>query len=169
MGRSILILGGARSGKSSFAEGLADAMSGKFTYIATAQAFDEEMADRIARHQAGRANYWSTLECPIDLPATLDRLAAPDNVILIDCLTLWLSNLMLGDHDIVAARLALVESVKRSPATILLVSNEVGQGIVPDNPLARRFRDEAGWLHQAVTQSADEVWFLIAGLAQRLK
>lgn len=169
MGRNILILGGARSGKSSFAEGLAGAMSGKFSYIATAQAFDEEMTDRIARHQADRADYWSTLECPIDLPTILDSLATPDSIILVDCLTLWLSNLMLGDHDITAARSKLVAAMQRSSATVLLVSNEVGQGIVPDNPLARRFRDEAGWLNQAVAQAADDVWFVTAGLAQRLK
>jgi adenosylcobinamide kinase/adenosylcobinamide-phosphate guanylyltransferase len=169
MGRNILILGGARSGKSGFAEELAGAMQGEFLYIATAQALDDEMTDRIARHRAGRGDHWHTVECPIDLPAVLKEIAHANSVILIDCLTLWLSNLMLVDHDIAAARSALVETIMSSAGTILLVANEVGQGIVPANALARRFRDEAGWLNQAVARAADDVWFVTAGIPQQLK
>ncbi len=169
MGKAILILGGARSGKSGFAEGLGDALPGGHIYIATAQAFDDEMTQRIARHRADRAGHWQTVECPLALPETILEYDAEDSVILVDCLTLWLSNLMLGNHDVAAARSRLADALRMARGTILLVSNEVGQGIVPDNALARQFRDEAGWLNQAMARIADEVWFVTAGLPQRLK
>jgi len=169
MGKAVLVLGGARSGKSGFAERLADALPGRHVYIATAQALDDEMARRIARHRADRAGHWHTVECPIALREALDAHDAPDGVILVDCLTLWLSNLMLGGHDLMAARTGLAQLLPAARGTILLVSNEVGQGIVPDNALARQFRDEAGWLNQAMAQAAQEAWFVTAGLAQRLK
>ena len=169
MGRVVLVLGGARSGKSSFAQRLAEDIANDLLYIATAQAFDAEMTERIARHQSERGSRWQTVECPLDLADAIAGHQGHGKTILVDCLTLWLSNLMLGDHDIAGAVLSLTDALKNSYGTIILVSNEVGQGIVPDNALARRFRDEAGWLNQAVARTADHVWFLTAGLPQRLK
>jgi adenosylcobinamide kinase / adenosylcobinamide-phosphate guanylyltransferase len=169
MGKAVLVLGGARSGKSGFAERLGDAIAGPHIYIATAQASDDEMTRRIARHRAERAGHWTTVECPLALPEAILEHDAEASVILVDCLTLWLSNLMLGEHDIAAARDRLAGFLPEVQGTLLLVSNEVGQGIVPDNALARQFRDEAGWLNQTLARTADEVWFVTAGLPQRLK
>ena len=169
MGKAVLVLGGARSGKSGFAEKLGDALPGPHIYIATAQAFDNEMTQRIARHRADRAARWQTIECPLALPKAIQTHDAQGCVILVDCLTLWLTNVMLGDHDIAAARNSLAQLLPAVQGTLLLVSNEVGQGIVPDNALARQFRDEAGWLNQAMARAADEAWFVTAGLPQRLK
>ncbi len=169
MGKAVLVLGGARSGKSSFAEQLGDALPGPHIYIATAQAFDDEMTQRIARHRADRAGHWHTVECPLALPDVIAAHDAKNSVILVDCLTLWLSNLMLGDHDVEAARSNLADVLQTAQGMILLVSNEVGQGIVPDNALARQFRDEAGWLNQTMARAANAVWFVTAGIAQQLK
>lgn len=169
MGKSVLILGGARSGKSGFAEQLGDALPGPHHYVATAQAFDEEMTRRIARHRADRAAHWQTVECPLELVETIRARDAVGSVILVDCLTLWLSNLMLGGHNIAKARDDLCDMLACVNGTVLLVSNEVGQGIVPDNALARQFRDEAGWLNQAAARMAQEAWFITAGIPQRLK
>ena len=158
-----LVLGGARSGKSRHAESLFDAVPR--TYIATAQAFDEEMRARIATHRADRASAgWITVEEPLDLPAALGRAASP---VLVDCLTLWISNLLLADRPIPTADLEAVLAA-RTDRTVL-VSNEVGLGIVPDNALARRFRDEAGRLHQRLAARADTVTFVVAGLPMRVK
>lgn len=168
-GKITLVLGGARSGKSSFAQRLAEETDGGLVYIATAQAFDTEMADRIARHQSDRCSRWQTVECPLDIADAIAEHQRDGGPILIDCLTLWLNNLMLGDHDIAEALSCLEYTLKMSTSAVILVSNEVGQGIVPDNALARRFRDEAGWLNQAIARAADEVWFVTAGLPQRLK
>jgi len=164
-----LVLGGARSGKSSFAQSLAEETDGDLIYIATAQAFDAEMAERIARHQSDRGPRWQTVECPLDFAEAIVAHQGSGKTILVDCLTLWLSNLMLGDHDIPDALSKLVTALNDTSAKVVLVSNEVGQGIVPDNALARRFRDEAGWLNQAIARVADDVWFVIAGLPQKLK
>ena len=164
-----MVLGGARSGKSSFAQRLAEDIHGDLIYVATAQAFDMEMADRIARHQSDRCSRWQTVDCPLDIADAIAGNQGDGRTILVDCLTLWLSNLMLGDHDIAGAVSRLTAALKNSASTVILVSNEVGQGIVPDNALARRFRDEAGWLNQAIARAADDVWFVTAGLAQRLK
>jgi len=136
--------------------------------VATAQAFDSEMAERIARHREDRGSAWTTVEAPMDLPSALDGLSAGD-VVVVDCLTLWLSNLMLADRDLATAAAELVESTARFPGALWLVSNEVGFGIVPDNARARRFRDEAGRLHQALAQAADAVTLVVAGLTLRLK
>jgi adenosylcobinamide kinase/adenosylcobinamide-phosphate guanylyltransferase len=167
-----LVLGGARSGKSAFAQGAAEALAaetgGRLVMVATAQAFDSEMAERIDRHRQDRGSAWSTLEAPLDLADALDGLGTGD-VVVVDCLTLWLSNLMLDDRDVAAAAAQLVASVGRFEGTLWLVSNEVGFGIVPDNALARRFRDEAGRLHQALAQAADAVTLVVAGLTLRLK
>jgi adenosylcobinamide kinase/adenosylcobinamide-phosphate guanylyltransferase len=167
-----LVLGGARSGKSAFAQAAAEAEAtrsgGRLAMIATAQAFDAEMAERIARHRQDRGPLWTTLEAPMDLTAALAGLGAGD-VVVVDCLTLWLSNLMLDERDLARAAADLVAAIRRFKGTLWLVSNEVGFGIVPDNALARRFRDEAGRLHQALAQAADSVVLVVAGLTLRLK
>ena len=160
-----LVLGGARSGKSLYAEGLVTALPAPWVYVATAQAFDDEMRARIAEHRAHRAEGWRTLEAPLDLPAAL----AGDRPVLVDCLTLWLTNLLLGKHDIAAATSALEAALDRRTAPTVLVSNEVGLGIVPDNALARRFRDEAGRLHRLLAARAQNVVFMVAGLPMRVK
>jgi adenosylcobinamide kinase/adenosylcobinamide-phosphate guanylyltransferase len=127
------------------------------------------MADRIARHQADRGERWRTVEVPIELPQALIENDHLGRVILVDCLTLWLSNLMLENRDISAARGDLQTALESIDSTVLLVTNEVGMGIVPDNELARQFRDEAGRLHQEIAACADEVWLVAAGLALPLK
>ena len=177
-GRSLFVLGGARSGKSRHAQALAEAAAepgdgasnrAALVYIATAQAFDAEMRDRIARHQSDRDARWRTVEAPLDLPGTLRRIDGTNIVILVDCLTLWLSNLLLGEADIDAEVAKLLATLAKLEARIVLVSNEVGLGIVPDNALARRFRDAAGLLHQRLAAQVDSVDVVMAGLIQRWK
>ena len=162
------ILGGARSGKSAHAETLIAKLPAPWTYVATAQAFDDEMRERIALHRVRRDDRWRTVDSPFDLGAALEGIAegAP---VLVDCLTLWLTNHMLAEHDIEGecGRLGDVLSKPRGPWFV--VSNEVGMGIVPDNALARRFRDEAGRLNQRVAQIADRVIFMAAGLPMQVK
>jgi len=165
---TLLVLGGARSGKSRYAEGRIVAEGGARTYIATAQAFDDEMRDRIVRHRDDRGPGWSTIETPIDLVDAIGR-AAPDAAVLVDCLTLWVSNLLLADIDIDRETARLVAAIAARTGPIALVSNEVGLGIVPDNALARRFRDVAGRLNQVVAGRCDEVVFVAAGLPLVLK
>jgi adenosylcobinamide kinase/adenosylcobinamide-phosphate guanylyltransferase len=167
--RLTLVLGGARSGKTSHALGLAAAAGLERVYLATAQAFDEEMASRIARHRAERAEGWSTREEPFDLADAVSAEAAPGRIVLVDCLTLWLSNVMLAERDLVAARSGLLDAMRGARGPVIFVSNEVGLSIVPENALARRFRDEQGWLNQAVASAADRVVFVAAGLPIRLK
>ena len=161
-----LILGGARSGKSCRAEALVTALPPPWTYIATAEAFDAEMAARIAAHRARRAEGWRTLDAPRDLPGVL---AAARGPVLVDCLTLWLSNLMLAEADIGAGTAALEEALRARKGPVVLVSNEVGCGIVPATPLGRRFRDAQGLLNQRMAALADQVELVIAGLPLRLK
>lgn len=167
---STLVLGGARSGKSAFAQKAAEiaAGAGRAVLIATGQAFDAEMAERIARHQADRGESWTTVEAPLALAKAVRALPA-DAMAVVDCLTLWLSNLMLAERDLAAAAEDLVEALAACPARLWLVSNEVGLGIVPETPLGRRFRDEAGRLHQRLAATVDEVYFVAAGLPLRLK
>lgn len=167
---STLVLGGARSGKSAFAQKAAEnaADGGRPILIATGQAFDDEMAERIARHKADRGESWVTVEAPLALAEAVFALPA-DAVAVVDCLTLWLSNLMLAERDIGAAATELVAAVTDCPARLWLVSNEVGLGLVPETPLGRRFRDEAGRLHQRLAQAVDEVFFVAAGLPLRMK
>lgn len=166
-----LVLGGARSGKSAHAERMAVESGLAVAYIATAEVLDVEMAERIARHRADRPAGWETIEAPRTLAATLRAEAAPDRCLVIDCLTLWLSNLMLDPDPglLERERAALLETLPRLPGRILLVSNEVGLGLVPDNALARRFRDEAGRLNQVVARLCDHVVFVAAGLPLTLK
>lgn len=159
-----LVLGGARSGKSRFAEGLVTALGGPLIYVATSQIWDEEMAERIAHHRNDRGPDWRTIEEPIKLRGALRAHAAEGCGLLVDCLTLWLTNLMMAESDIDAETAALVELLPTLPGRVVLVSNEVGLGIVPDNALARRFRDHAGRLHQAIAAVAPRVVLTVAGL-----
>ncbi|WP_250656379.1 bifunctional adenosylcobinamide kinase/adenosylcobinamide-phosphate guanylyltransferase [Alkalimarinus coralli] len=166
-----LILGGARSGKSRLAEQRAKATRQDVLYIATAQAFDREMDERIARHQGDRPAHWGTVEEPVYLARALQSHAAENRTILVDCLTLWLSNLLCMDDSVLFGKekQSLLDCVFSLPGHVILVSNEVGQGVIPDNALARRFVDEAGWLHQALAAQCDQVTFVTAGIAQQLK
>ncbi|WP_277982598.1 bifunctional adenosylcobinamide kinase/adenosylcobinamide-phosphate guanylyltransferase [Sphingomonas faeni] len=172
-GRSLFVLGGARSGKSRHAQAVAEAtaasLAGPLVYIATAQAFDDEMRDRIARHRTDRDARWQTVEAPTQLAAALRGVDDTNTVVLVDCLTLWLSNLLLADLDIDQEVDVLLATLACAQARVILVSNEVGLGIVPDNALARRFRDAAGVLHQRLAAQVDSVDGLMAGLVQSWK
>ncbi|MEP7184743.1 MAG: bifunctional adenosylcobinamide kinase/adenosylcobinamide-phosphate guanylyltransferase [Rhodanobacter sp.] len=166
-----LILGGARSGKSALAERLATASGREVVYIATAQPGDGEMAERIAHHRARRPAAWGCVEEPMALAATLRQRARADRCLLVDCLTLWLSNL-LGEVDgtrFHTERESFLDCLSTIPGELVLVSNEVGLGVVPLGELSRRFVDEAGWLHQALAERCDRVIFVAAGLPLALK
>ncbi|MGJ5208220.1 bifunctional adenosylcobinamide kinase/adenosylcobinamide-phosphate guanylyltransferase [Bradyrhizobium sp. HKCCYLR20261] len=167
--RLTLVLGGARSGKSRYAEALITANPPPWIYVATAQAFDDEMTERIAQHKARRAEGWQTLETTHDLAGLVRAHTDASAPILIDCLTLWLSNVMLADMDVPAASADLVEALATARGPIITVSNEVGLGIVPDNALARAFRDAQGRLNQDVAAMADRVILMAAGLPLTLK
>jgi adenosylcobinamide kinase/adenosylcobinamide-phosphate guanylyltransferase len=170
-----LVLGGARSGKSRHAEALvaahAEACAATRIYVATGEALDAEMRARIDLHRRQRGPGWLTRETPLDLVATLAAEAAPGRVVLVDCLTLWLSNLMHAGRDVDAETRALAELVRARPraAPVVFVANEVGLGIVPDNALARAFRDHAGRMNQAIAAAAGLVVFVAAGLPLILK
>ena len=162
-----LVLGGARSGKSRYAEGLLSLHAGKRIYLATAEPGDAEMRARIADHRRRRGTSWRTVEAPLDIAPVIA--GAGDDAILLDCLTLWLANLMSAGRDIGKAERELWSALGDVRAPVVLVSNEVGLGIVPDNALAREFRDHAGRLNQAMAALADRVFFLAAGLPLTLK
>ncbi|NCT79004.1 bifunctional adenosylcobinamide kinase/adenosylcobinamide-phosphate guanylyltransferase [Pseudomonas stutzeri] len=166
-----LILGGARSGKSRFAERLAADSGLAVTYIATSQALDGEMTSRIAHHRERRPAHWALVEEPLQLARVLREQAAVNRCLLVDCLTLWLTNLLMLDDAMRLAeeRDALLECLDGLPGRILLVSNETGLGVVPLGELTRRYVDEAGWLHQAVAERAQRVTFMVAGLPMTLK
>lgn len=166
--RLTLVLGGARSGKSRHAEALVTATPAPWLYLATGQAFDAEMRDRIASHQARRAAGWSTEEAPDALAEALQAVPA-GRPVLVDCLTLWLSNLLLADRDLAAETARLVGVLARPRGPWVVVANEVGFGIVPDNALARRFRDAAGLLNQEVAAVADAVTLVVAGIPMKVK
>lgn len=166
-----LILGGARSGKSRFAERLAAESGLAVTYIATSQALDGEMTARIDHHRERRPAHWALVEEPLQLARVLCEQAAANRCLLVDCLTLWLTNLLMLDDAMRLAeeRDALLECLDGLPGRILLVSNETGLGVVPLGELTRRYVDEAGWLHQAVAERAQRVSFMVAGLPMTLK
>ncbi|WP_288415347.1 bifunctional adenosylcobinamide kinase/adenosylcobinamide-phosphate guanylyltransferase [uncultured Novosphingobium sp.] len=174
MSHSLFVLGGARSGKSRYAQQRAEELAGRHFYVATAQVWDEEMRARVELHQADRDGRWSTIEAPLLLAETIGLLSAPDSVVLVDCLTLWATNLLLQEEggqeaDILSATGGLCAAIGAFEGALVLVSNEVGYGIVPENALARRFRDEAGRINQAVAAACAEVMLVAAGLPLRLK
>ena len=168
MAFSLLITGGARSGKSSFAEQRVKEFGAPLVYIATAEAFDSEMKDRIALHQARRGTDWLTVPAPLNLPQAL-READGMGPCLVDCLTIWLNNLMFAEQWTATAADQLVAAIAARSDPVVLVTNEVGCGIVPENALARRFRDEAGRMNQIIAAAVDEVYFSVSGIPVRIK
>jgi adenosylcobinamide kinase/adenosylcobinamide-phosphate guanylyltransferase len=167
--RRILVLGGSRSGKSRYAQQLAEASGLEKVFVATAQAFDEEMRERIGRHRRDRSGDWQTREEPLALADALPSVTKAGRVVLVDCLTLWLSNVMLEGRDPAAASKRLVAAIVESAGPLILVSNEVGCGIVPATPLGRSFRDRQGWLNQAVAACCDAVVVVTAGCPRLVK
>ena len=166
--RSALILGGARSGKTKRALALAEPFAERY-YIATAEALDDEMRARIEMHKRERGTAWTTIEAPVDLSHAIAGITSEGGVCVIDCLTLWLSNLMGAHLDIEGATSGLCEAISEAKPAVVLVSNEVGLGLVPDTPLGRAFRDHQGRLNQTVATAADRVEFVAAGLPLQLK
>ena len=167
----IFILGGARSGKSSYALQRARAFK-KVVFVATAQALDTEMRQRIRRHRKDRPRQWQTIECPQGIADAIGAIADKDTCVIIDCLTLWVSNLLLKKHTeigIMKEMDDLLRSIRHKGFSAIMVSNEVGLGIVPGNALARRFRDVAGKVNQSAAQEADEVVFMVSGLPLHVK
>lgn len=167
MAKSILITGGARSGKSTLAERMTLSLGRPAVYVATAEAGDAEMADRIARHQARRGLEWRTHATPLELCAALRATDSAPR--LVDCVTLWLSNLMFAERDWEAEVAALCDLLPALSAPVVFVTNELGSGIVPENALARRFRDMAGWTNQRLGAACDEVWLCVAGQPLKIK
>ena len=166
------VIGGARSGKSLHAETLAKTQHtppGQLIYLATAQIFDEEMQTRIDLHRQRRGGEWVLAEAPIDIVETLRSYDHPDNVILVDCLSVWVTNLIIGGHDVATARDRLIAHLAKSISPLIFVASETGLGIIPDNALSRQFRDDSGRLNQMVAAASDDVFFVTAGIAQRIK
>ncbi len=164
-----LVLGGVRSGKSRHAETLVESQLGACIYLATAEAGDSEMAERIARHRARRGPRWETVEEPLELIAALSEAAGPGRAVLVDCLTLWLTNLLAAGRDPGDETRGLVRCLESLAGPVVLVSNEVGLGVVPENALARAFIDHAGQLHQAVAEAAQSVRLMAAGQVVHVK
>lgn len=178
MSRLVFVTGGARSGKTGFAMSLAEKAynvnGGGLVYLATATAGDAEMEERISRHKDERGAGWRTIEEPIDIAGALVSLGQDRGTVVLDCLTLWLSNLMMADdlgfESVARAKAAeLLYMLKDADGTVIVVSNEVGLGIVPDNPVARRFRDVAGWVNRTLAESADEAYLVVAGMPIKIK
>jgi adenosylcobinamide kinase/adenosylcobinamide-phosphate guanylyltransferase len=169
MSSTTFILGGARSGKSRFAEQLITDSGLERHYIATGRAWDDEMRARIAAHRDDRGPSWTTHEEPLQLVECLSAVDGEGRAILVDCLTLWVTNLMMGERDMAAESAALAAWLPKARARLVLVSNEVGLGIVPENRMARDFRDHAGRLHQMIAASAADVYFIAAGLPLKMK
>ncbi|MDY0221487.1 MAG: bifunctional adenosylcobinamide kinase/adenosylcobinamide-phosphate guanylyltransferase [Desulfobacterium sp.] len=168
-----LVIGGCRSGKSSHALGLADAIPGnRKIFIATSVPTDPEMENRVTRHRQERGDLWTTVEEPLEIADTIDRLSNSSDVILVDCLTLWTSNLMFNNLEQPAIELSLqrlASSLDRSHCPVIVVSNEVGTGIVPENALARQFRDMAGFVNQQIAAVAHGVVWMVAGIPVKIK
>lgn len=169
-GRHLLVLGGARSGKTSFAERLAMGLGSRPAYLATAEALDAEMRERVRAHRDQRRGRFTTIEEPLALADAVTRAAGQHDVILVDCLTLWLTNLLAAGRDVAEAVDGLIAALGEIGETrVILVSNEVGLGIVPENTLARSFRDLAGATHERLAEICDDVYFVVAGLPMVLK
>jgi adenosylcobinamide kinase / adenosylcobinamide-phosphate guanylyltransferase len=172
--RTVLVLGGVRAGKSAFAVARARAFGGRVAFVATAEAGDDEMAARIARHQAERPASWATIEVPLELPSALAALRGEADVVIVDCLTLWVANLLhktpgLPDADL-SNHVAQLEAVtSRPPFSLILVSNEVGWGVHPETEIGRRFRDALGVVNQAAARAVDEVVLMVAGCPLTVK
>lgn len=167
--RSVLVLGGARSGKSAYAQSLVEAAASERLYLATAEAGDAEMAARIDRHRADRGAGWLTREEPLALAEALIAEARPGRALLVDCLTLWLSNLMLAGREVEGEIVRLTEAIGALRGPVVVVSNEVGLGVVPDNALARAFRDAQGRLNREAARACEAVVFVAAGLPTLIK
>lgn len=165
----VFITGGARSGKSKFALKEASRILGNKAYIATAEAIDEEMRERIEKHKKQRGNIWDTYEEPIKIVDVIKDIEDQYSVIVIDCLTLWLSNLFLNNKNVEKEIESLYSSLSAVHCPLFIVSNEVGTGIVPENEMARKFRDMAGFLNQNIAEIADEVYMMIAGIPLKIK
>lgn len=170
----VLILGGVRSGKSSFAQRLAETTGDKVIFLATAQAGDDEMAERISRHKASRPASWSTIEEPLELNSVLQTESASADVVLIDCLTLWVSNILIRDGDSAEKEAlkqidGILNNYQRGNTSYIMVSGEVGMGLVPANPLGRAFRDTLGRLNQELARKADRVYMMVAGISLEIK
>jgi len=166
------VIGGCRSGKSAHAQALAEAIEGKKLYLATCVPNDDEMAERVRLHREQRSEQWETLEEPIELDSAIATHGGDYDVILVDCLTLWTSNLLLSpdkEPELEDACRALTQSLKTARCPVILVSNEVGTGIVPENELARRYRDEAGRINQQIAAVADQVIWMVAGIPVTIK
>jgi adenosylcobinamide kinase/adenosylcobinamide-phosphate guanylyltransferase len=164
-----LVLGGARSGKSAFAERVTVLHPRGCVYVATAEIGDDEMAERVRKHQARREAHWRTVEAPRDIGAAIVAETEQGAAVLVDCLTLWLSNVMAAERDPANETEELIRALGQAGGPVVFVSNEVGLGIVPDNALARAFRDHAGRLNQRIAEIANDVFFVAAGLPLRLK
>jgi adenosylcobinamide kinase/adenosylcobinamide-phosphate guanylyltransferase len=173
MGTVTLIIGGARSGKSAHALALAQQAPGtRRFFVATAEALDDEMRERIAHHRANRAAEFVTIEEPIAIADALSALADRADIVVVDCLTLWVSNLLMArrsDEDILAEARGLADAMAGAPFASIVVTDEVGAGIVPENAMARRFRDLLGWTNQALAQTAERVVLMVAGYPLRVK
>ena len=172
--RTLLVLGGVRAGKSAFAVTRARAIGGRVVFVATAEARDPEMVARIARHRAERPRTWRTVEVPVALPSALVALQSEADVLLVDCLNLWVANLFgkrseLSDQDLQAEAAELAAVVAQPGAAVILVSNEVGWGVHPETELGRRFRDALGLVNQAVARAAEEVVLMVAGCPVAVK
>lgn len=171
MGRLIFITGAVRSGKSSFAIKLAKESNKQIVFLASCNPLDEEMKKRVKRHRQQRPKTWKTVEEPIEVAAVIEK-AKKNQLIIFDCLTLWISNILLKDQKqtLIKKRIiGLIEVLKHTPATVLVVSNEVGWGVVPENKLARSFRDIVGITHQQIAKVSDEVYLIVAGQQLKLK
>jgi adenosylcobinamide kinase/adenosylcobinamide-phosphate guanylyltransferase len=172
MKETVLVIGGCRSGKSSYALELAEQIPGQKIFVATCMPHDKEMEKRVLRHKKQRSQAWTTLEEPVRLPEAISQNSRKENVILVDCLTLWISNLVLENNDqknIDRHIRKLIQSLEKAECPIILVSNEVGTGIVPENRLARRFRDIAGFTNQKVAACANKVIWMVAGIPVGVK
>jgi adenosylcobinamide kinase/adenosylcobinamide-phosphate guanylyltransferase len=164
-----LILGGARSGKSGYAESLAKQTAFDVTYVATAQAHDQEMTERITQHQLDRPNHWSTIEEPLELADVIKTHNKPNSVVLVDCLTLWLMNVMHHELDLAQEVDEVLAALEQAPGMVILVSNEISMGVVPMGELSRRYVDNLGRLHQQIAKQAQQVTLMVAGIPMAVK